>query len=180
MHDPQGYPYASLPLDDFLAAWRAKTIDYGSPFTMRTEFRQVEVVSEEDVIRRSIPEAIAWLAMERAVEVPDGTLGNGEAAEHLAALVESECSPELRGHLIYFAVRVGARRSADAASCLARIGYEEAAGIMARQARIIGALQHPLVVGDDSIAASHLRALAPTYQALRSAMEKHLKLLQAS
>ena len=46
-----------------------------------------------------------------------------------------------------------ARRAADAATCLARIGYDEAARTMACQARLIGALQHPLVVGDDTAAA---------------------------
>ncbi|CDZ49269.1 RADC family protein [Neorhizobium galegae bv. officinalis] len=49
MHDPQGYPFATLPLDDFLTAWRAETIDYGDPYTMRTDFRRVRVVQEDDV-----------------------------------------------------------------------------------------------------------------------------------
>lgn len=174
MHDPQGYPYASLPLDGFLTAWRAETIGYGSPFTMRTDFRQVEVVPEEDVIRRSIPAAIEWLAMENATEIPSGTVGNAEAAECLAELVETGCNSELRDHLVHFAVRVGARRVADAATCLARVGHDQPARTMAQQARLIGALQHPLVVGDDAAAATLLRALAPTYRELRSAMERHL------
>jgi hypothetical protein len=171
MHDPQGFPYVSLPLDDFMTAWRAETIGYGSPFMMRIDFRQVEVVPEEEVIRRSIPAAIRWLAMGGANGVPAGSLGNGEAAERLAELVGSGCAPELRAHLIHFAVRVGARRAVDAATCLARVGYDGAARIMAHQARLIGALQHPLVVEDDAIAASQLRALAPTYEELQSAME---------
>ncbi|WP_181874191.1 hypothetical protein [Marinitenerispora sediminis] len=35
VHDPQG-PYARLSLADVAAAWRADTIDYGRPHTVRT------------------------------------------------------------------------------------------------------------------------------------------------
>lgn len=78
MHDPQGYPFASLPLDDFMAAWRAETIDYGKPYTMRTHFRRVREVRDDEVIRASLPVAIRWLSMTHAHGFPDGTVGNDE------------------------------------------------------------------------------------------------------
>lgn len=171
MHDPQGYPYASLPLADFMTAWRADTLSYGEPYTMRTGFARLAAVPEAEVIRASIPAAIGWLSMAGAHRMPAASLGNGAAAEHLAARVEAGCEEGLRGHLIHFAVRVGARRAADAATCLALVGYEQAAAIAGEQARLIGALQHPLVVGDGAAAASALRALAPTYDRLRAALE---------
>ncbi|MFB9907659.1 hypothetical protein [Allokutzneria oryzae] len=171
MHDPQGHPYVSLPLNDFMAAWRADTVSYGTSYTMRTGFTRIVEVSEVDAIRASIPAAIAWLSMDGDHNMPPGSLGNGEAAEGLALLVESGCDRQLREHLIHFAVRVGARRIADAATCLARVGYAEAARIADEQARLIGAMQHPLVVGDDVAAAAALRALAPTYDKLRAALE---------
>jgi|GEM_PF-2339777 len=62
----------------------------------------------------------------------------------------------------------------NAATCLARIGYDEAARIAARQTRLIGALQHPMVTGDDDEAGSRLHALAPTYRTLLTALEEHL------
>jgi hypothetical protein len=170
MHDPQGYPYVCLPLDDFMAAWRAETINYGEGYTMRTGFSRLVEVSDVDVIRASIPAAIRWLSMAGDHDMPSGSLGNGEAAEGLATLIETGCDEELRGHLIHFAVRVGARRVADAATCLARAEYAEAARIAAEQARLIGSMQHPLVTGDDTAAAA-LRALAPTYDKLRAALE---------
>lgn len=170
MHDPQGYPYAVLPLEDFMAAWRAETIGYGEPFTMRTGFRQVAEVTEEDVIRASLPAATRWLSMAEAGEMPPGSLGNGEAAEGLAALIEQGADGELLEHLIHFAVRVGVRRAADAATCLHRIGRAEAAEIMTEQARHIGSLQYPLVAADDASAAAALRALAPTYERLLAAL----------
>nr|WP_245579078.1 hypothetical protein [Inquilinus limosus] len=171
MHDPQGHPYATLPVDDFLAAWRAETVDYATPFTFRTGFRQLRAVAEEEAVRASLPAAIRWLSMAEGRHLPAGTLGNGAAAERLAELIEAGGDPGLREHLIQFAVRVGARRAADAATCLARIGRGEAARIMDRQARLIGALQHPLVVGDAAAVAGLLRRLGPSYAELSAALE---------
>jgi hypothetical protein len=170
MHDPQGYPYASLPVEDFIAAWRAETIDYGEPFTMRTGFMRFSEVPEDEIIRASLPTAIRWLSMEGAHAMPPASLGNGEAAEQLASLIDRGCDDALRDHLVHFAVRVGARRLADGATCLARVGYAEAAAIMARQAQLVGSLQHPLATGADAPAAAALRALALTYDKLRSAL----------
>ncbi|ADB50824.1 hypothetical protein [Conexibacter woesei] len=176
MHDPQGYPYATLPLGDFLAAWRAETTDYGAPYTLRTGFERVADVSEVDAVRASVPAAIRWLSADlpadRARALPAGSVGNGDAAERLAALIEHGCEEPLREHLIDFAVQVGARRGGDAATCLARAGYPEPARIAAEQARLIGALQHPLAVGDGAAAAAVLRLLAPTYEQLREALER--------
>lgn len=172
MHDPQGYPYACLPLANFMAAWRAETLDYGSPYTMRTGFARIADVSEIDAIKASIPAALKWLSMIGNHQVPAGTLGNGEAAEALAQRIETACDDELRGHLIHFAIRVGARRAADAATCLERAGFDEAGRIAGTQARLIGSLQHALVTRDCASAATALRTLAPTYHHLREALER--------
>lgn len=166
MHDPQGYPYATLPLADFMAAWEARTLSYGTPYTMRTGFVRRRKVSEPDAIRASLPAARRWLSMKNVPSTPEGSLGNGAAAEALAGLVGGGCSKGLRAHLIHFAVRVGARRANDAAACLARIGHEKAAGIAAEQARLIGSLQYPLTMRDDATAAAQLMKLAPTYDRL--------------
>ncbi|MBW4718815.1 hypothetical protein [Saccharothrix obliqua] len=169
VHDPQGYPYARLPLTDFTTAWRADTVDYGRPFTMRADFVRREHVDPDDAIAATIPRAIAWLSGTR---VPPGVLGNGDAALALAERIGSGCDDSLREHLIHFAVRVGARRLADAAACLRRVGHDAAAAVAGEQARLIGALQYPLVTGDDTTAAHALRALAPTYEELRAALER--------
>lgn len=171
MHDPQGYPYATLPVAVFMAAWRAETVDYGRPFTMRTGFVQTRVVAEDDAIRAAIPHGIRWLAMRDAADVPPGTFGNGEAALALASMMEAGPDAALRDHLIHFAVRVGARRAADAATCLARVGRDGSAGIAWRQAKLIGALQYPLVAHDFPAAAAALRQLAPTYAELLAVLE---------
>ncbi|RSN54577.1 hypothetical protein DMH01_35200 [Amycolatopsis sp. WAC 04182] len=169
-HDPQGYPYARIPRADFAAAWRAETVAYGKPHTMRTKFVRHTAVDDEAAIVASLPRAIRRLSGENDGGLPPGTLGNGDAALALADRIASGGDPELRGLLIHFVVRLGARRTADAAACLRRVGRDEAAAVLTTQARLIGSVQYDLVVEDYARAAATLRTLAPTYEELRRAL----------
>ncbi|MEV3986138.1 hypothetical protein [Nonomuraea sp. NPDC049758] len=171
VHDPQGYPYATLPVDAFSEAWRGELIPYlEQPFRMRHSFTRRERVGPEEALRRSLPAGLAWLAGRTDVEVPPGTLGQAEAAERTAQLVEEELDPEVRTLWQAFAVRVGARRLNDLAACLASLGLDTGAAVAAEQGRIVGGLQAPLVAGDDMALAAGLRRLAPTYERLRTAL----------
>jgi hypothetical protein len=170
VHDPHGYPYAEVPVGDFMTAWRAETVSYGDPYTMRTGFAKVADVKDADAIRSIIPAAIDWLSMRAEVEMPPGSLGNGAAAERVAELVEAGAGDGLREHLMYFAIRVGARRLSDTADCLLLAGYDDAARIAAEQARLVGSLQYPMVTKDFPAAADALRRLAPTYDRLHAAL----------
>jgi mutator family transposase len=121
-------------------------------------------------LRRALPMAAHWLAGDAGLPVPPGSLGGAAALERLAELVETGLEPWQHAHLGYFAIRVGARRLADAAVCLAYIGENKAAGLADEQARLVGALQHPLVTGDRATVARLLRRLAPTYDQLRASL----------
>jgi len=170
VHDPEGYPYAQIPVGDFMTAWRAETIDYGGPYTMRTDFVKIAEVKDADAIRSIIPTALRRLAMHTDEPMPPGSLGNGEAAERAAQMIEAGAGDGLREHLIYFAIRVGARRLSDTADCLLLAGYPGAAAIAATQARLVGSMQYPMVAKDFASAATALRELAPTYDRLRAAL----------
>ncbi|SUA73167.1 Uncharacterised protein [Nocardia otitidiscaviarum] len=161
-HDPQGYPYARIELSDFLSAWRGDSVDYGQPYTMYTEFERTRVVGADEAVAACLPRARERLA------------GNGspDAARSLAAMLADGCPPGLRAHLTAFAVRVGARRTADAADCLRRIGYGGAAAVMVEQARLIGSLQQLLVSERDRAAAEVVGELASTYERLRAALHQ--------
>lgn len=174
LHDPQGYPYVRLPLDDFMNAWRDESISYGEPYTMRTRFTRVAEISDEDAIRATIPATVRWLSIDEDFAMPHGSLGNGSAAEELANLLESGSDTDLHEHLIHFAIRVGARRAADAATCLARVGNTEASLIAAEQSKLIGSMQHPLITGNSTAVAAGLRTLSPTYERLRMALASQL------
>jgi hypothetical protein len=170
VHDPHGFPYAEVPIADFLTAWRADTLTYGDPYTMRTCFEQVAEVSSADAIRSIVPTARDHLAQVTNEKMPPGSLGNADAAYRVAELIEAGAQDGLREDFIYFAVRVGARRLDDTARCLDLAGYPAAATIAAEQARLVGSLQHPLVARDYPKAAAALRELAPTYERLRAAL----------
>ncbi|MFD1366415.1 hypothetical protein [Actinoplanes sichuanensis] len=165
-HDPHGFPYATLPVPDFLAAWRADTIGYRDrPYTMRSGFDRVVAVRADAALRAALPGAAAWLRG-RDLPVPPGTVGGADGLYRLASQIDAGLEPSVRDHLIHFAVRVGARRLADAATGLAGIGLGPAAAIATGQARLVGSLQFDLVSGNDKAAAATLRRLAPTYSAL--------------
>ncbi|MFJ4480258.1 hypothetical protein ACIQVR_41515 [Streptomyces xanthochromogenes] len=68
------------------------------------------------------------------------------------------------------AIRVGARRLADAAHCLGLLKLPNAAAVASGQSRLVGGLQHPLVRGDDRARADGLRRSAPSYERLRTVL----------
>jgi hypothetical protein len=170
-HDPEGYPYATLPARDFLAAWRADTIAYKTtPYTMRSDFRRVREVTAEVALRAALPGAVAWLRGRDDRPVPPGTIGGADAARRLADLVADGLDADIHGHLAYFAIRVGAHRLTDAATTLTLIGEHWAAAVATRQARLAGSLQYDIVTEAYESAATTLRQLAPTYDELAAAL----------
>jgi hypothetical protein len=166
-HDPDGYPYVTLPAKEFAAAWRGNTIGYAeAEYTMRTAFRRVCDISPLDALRASLPRAVAWLDGQPG-QAPPNSVGSGAAALALAGLIEDGLAAGQRDSLVWFAVRVGARRLADAEYWLGQLGLTQAAAIAGTQAKLVGSLQYELVAGDDDVsAAAILRELAPTYAAL--------------
>jgi hypothetical protein len=142
-----------------------------SPQGRAADWRRDEAdVKDADAVRSIIPAAVERLSMHTDRQMPPGSLGNGGAAERVAEMIEAGAGDELREHLIYFAIRVGARRLSDTADCLLLAGYTDAAQIAATQARLVGSLQHPMVIGNFASAAAALRDLAPTYDQLCAAL----------
>jgi hypothetical protein len=169
-HDPHGHPYATMPPAEFAAAWRADAIAYPhAEYTMRAGFRRTRQVAALDALRAAIPAAITWLDGKPA-QAPPGSLGTSQAALALARLTQAGQAGDQREELAWFAVRVGARRLADAEHWLGQIGLHHAAMIAGTQARLVGSLQYPLVTGDDAAIAAIMRDLAPTYRQLRDVL----------
>ncbi|MFE9675347.1 hypothetical protein ACFYO5_14690 [Streptomyces sp. NPDC006259] len=177
-HDPHGHPWATLPMSDFLTAWRAEEIDYVErPFVLRSRFTQIRDTTAAQALRASLPGAVRLLeACESGV--PAGmspeSLGGGAGLERLADLVAQGLDEDIRGMMARFSVRAGTRRLSDAAVCLAGLGHAGPAEVLTRQARILGALQLPLITEDDAALEAGLRRLAPTYTELREALAKEL------
>ena len=171
LHDPQGHPWAALPEEVFLEAWKAEQIGYGQPYAMRTDFRRVREVKVPDALRALLPEAAKWAAG-RDLPVPPGTLGGRAGLERLAQMVEQDFNDGLRGMFIHFSIRGGARRKTYAAAALALIGETETAKVLQTQARVLGSLQYPAVQRDTSTLAAGLRELAELYDELVGQLER--------
>lgn len=171
MHDPQGHPYATLPLDRFAASWRAELVPWVSPpYVLRTGFVRDTDVTPAEALRSAIPAAVSWLSNRYDGELPPGTLPTAAGLERLAELTDAGLDPDVRDHLVHFAIRVGARRLNDAAVALTTIDEPRAAAVAQRQSRLLGSLQYDLVVADDAAAATTMRALAPGYDELADAL----------
>jgi hypothetical protein len=169
-HDPHGHPYATLSAEAFATAWRADSIEYPhAEYTMRTDFHRIREIAASEALRTSVPMAITWLNG-RPDQAPPGSLGGGEAALALADLAEAGLTDDQRQELMWFAVRVGVRRLADAEHWLGQIGLADAAVIAGIQARLVGGLQYPLVAGDNATVVKTMRDLAPTYRQLCQAL----------
>ncbi|WP_051393610.1 hypothetical protein [Glycomyces arizonensis] len=172
MHDPHGVPYATLPLNKFIEAWRADLVGWvDPPSVMRSRFVKVRDISTDDAFRESLPNAVRLLRNEFDAAAPPGAVGTTTGMERLAQMVEQGLPPNLHGHLVYFAVRVGARRLNDAAILLARLGEDRASKIAAGQARDPGSLQFDLVAGN---AAATIRRMAPSYDELAATLARSL------
>jgi hypothetical protein len=181
-HDPHGHPHATMPTRQFAASWRAETVGYHpEPYTMRANFRAVESVRPEEAFNRSLPAAVDWLARTVGGQSADsGALAGAAACERLANIVDSGLSLQQYHHLGYFGIRVGVRRLADTAILLDQIGAVTAAEIADGQARLVGAMQYPLIARDRTLLARLLRQIAPTYQQMYTAMADHVNAILQS
>ncbi|HLF07204.1 MAG TPA: hypothetical protein VI893_08555 [Thermoplasmata archaeon] len=139
MHDPEGFPFASIPSDDFLRAWQADRIDYKhEPFTMRSGFAKFADRSRKEMIERTLP-----LAKKNLEDDPGGprVWGGLRALHFLAEDLKGKVSQYLSGHLTWFAFPLAARRCADAAAVMSEMGKGEAASVLEEKARIFGEAQ---------------------------------------
>ena len=169
-HDLHGHPYATLPMDDFIGAWRADSIGYATePFTARGGFQRIRDVDAATSPRRALPVAARWLAGDAGLPVPAGSLGGEAGVERLAELIEAGL--ELAARPSWLLRDPRRRPPPSRRSHLPRLHREnKAAGIADAQARLVGALQHPLVTDQRTTVARLLRRLAPNCEQLRASL----------
>jgi hypothetical protein len=142
VHDPAGYPCAMISWEQFCTAWRADGISYRrGPYTMRHDFRRVRDIGREAMIQRTIP------LMRQNVMRASGheVLRGADALRTFAGDLRGRVPERVRGHLVWFALPLGARRCLDGAQFLAEAGLEGPAGNYQRQARLLGQMQSDAV-----------------------------------
>lgn len=143
MHDPQQYPFAPLPLEKFIEAWRAEKVDYGRrPYMQRSNFRQIELVSRQETINRTID--AAKINLKTSLGGPQH-FTSVEALEKMAEDLHSGVGEKMREMLVYFSLPLGARRCLDAAAFFQEAGLLEAASLLERKSRLYGRAQYHAV-----------------------------------
>jgi hypothetical protein len=163
VHDPRGYPFAAVPLEAMLTAWRTDTLAVTvEPYALRTDFRPVRDLDVPAALRRCLSVAAQRL---------DGA-GARAAVERLGEIVEAGVNTTQWFHLVDYMVGVGARRLCDASVLIGGIGCEAVAKVLDQQARLVGSLQYPLVRKDKMTALAAIRNLAPTYERLQEELTR--------
>lgn len=150
VHDPGGYPYATLPHAQLMQAWSAEGVCYGPnarplAYVSRSNFRAVEPVTWEEVLRRGLARMRELVRCESNGPI---AFSGPTAFRALADEIEAGQGPAMRGHLVWFALPLGARRSNDAAAFLRLCGEDAAAEVMAQKSRHYGAMVYPTVHQD--------------------------------
>ncbi len=141
VHAPKGFPYATLPLDQLLKAWRAERIAYlDEPFTMRADFHRLKDIGRQEMIARTLP-----LLRENIQRDPGGpeVYGSVRALRLLAETLRADAPDHLASHLLFFALPLAVRRKLDAQAFLAEEKQPEAADLLGQQARLLGQAQYP-------------------------------------
>jgi hypothetical protein len=138
LHDPAGYPYATVPVDDFVVAWQAENIIYGrKPFMMWSDLQLVDPVGLSQLIMRTLQ------ALHDHLETHgDKTAAHqgGNALRSLALSLRGDVTPKMSAHLLYFALPVAMRRLSDAAEFMEAAGKREIAQDMVQQAKLFSDL----------------------------------------
>jgi hypothetical protein len=161
VHDPTDYPFATLPLSDFMRAWQASDINYGPnarslAYVLRSHFRPVESLTQQNVLRRSV--ACLRETLQLSLTGP-GAFSGPLAFHRAAAIIRNGRGNELREHLFRFSLPLGARGCVDGAMFLSASGEQASAACLERKAELYGAALYNTVH-------RHWQALADQFEQL--------------
>ena len=140
LHDPQFYPYATLPIGELMQAWNATTVGYiESTYTLRHSFQESHKVSREQMLTSTLD-----VARKFQTDILDGPVAYAgvPAFEQVLVLLEQSPPPAFAGLLIHFALPIGARRSVDAMRFMQEAGAGELAKLYEDKAKLYGSAQY--------------------------------------
>ncbi|MBX5455357.1 MAG: hypothetical protein IRZ31_00525 [Thermogemmatispora sp.] len=146
LHDPQKYPYAWLPVRDFLQAWRAEKIGYPhAPFTLRMRFQAQERPAPERAVLIARTLSLIRAQLGQSFEGPVLYSGVAALKRLMVALQAERWSRSLERQLVGFVLPLASRRLLDAALFLSEAGLAAAATCLQEQALLCGRAQWFLV-----------------------------------
>lgn len=150
LHDPEGYPYASLPVEDLDLAWRAESIPYRRGYYRYwTSPVRVEQPTEEQLYERALQMFCSIYRRSEELATRENWVVGCEAILTGARKLRRNepLSEEEKCHMTHFALRLGARRALDYSAFFGK-RQESLSFLKLEQARLFGK-SHTLAVTED-------------------------------
>lgn len=136
LHDPDHCPYGTIPIPDFMQAWKAEKMRYGKrPYQFRSNFRQSEDLSRAEMMARCLPKIKEAIT---AADARPNVWGGPQAFQRVANRVKDGINDDKRGFLIHFALPLGARRSSDGARFVCEAGLNDLGAQLTERAKAYG------------------------------------------
>jgi hypothetical protein len=118
LHDPDGFPHVSLSFTALEQAWKAEAIGYrrGS-YRYWTAVQRREQPTPDEIFAQAVS-AFKTAYRQSAEIAANAGLACDDAAIHMCAerVRRGKVAPPLKGHLKFFALKLGARRALDFAA----------------------------------------------------------------
>lgn len=140
LHDPQLFPCAILPINEFLDTWNAKEIGYSThPYTLRFDFQNYLNLSLDETIDNHLHTVRQLMKQE---EMGGITYCGSEAFLKVAELVSGTTNLDFTNTLVNFCFPLGARRCIDGSNYFRKAKNNNAAVLMEQKAKLFGNAQY--------------------------------------
>lgn len=149
LHDPAGFPYVRLSLENLKLAWKAKDIPYGrGPYQYWHSIKRINQPTDEEIYENSIR---YFQQIYKETGKVGATIGAKTGTEAIASfcnkLENNEITEVAAGNLKYFVFQLGAKRANDFSAY-----FEKRNPVLARlkrkQSELLG-LCHSLAIEED-------------------------------
>jgi hypothetical protein len=158
VHDPQLYPYATIPTKNLLQALDGLRLGYvKNKYTMRFGFQLQQQKSRLEMIEQTLEKARSFV--QHASNGPV-LFGGKSAFERTASAISGGEMHASKGLLTHFSFPIGTRRSLDAAAFVAEQGASELSASFHQRGKHFGRAQFYATQGDWEVVTGILEELA--------------------
>ncbi|UNK16040.1 hypothetical protein MNQ98_15975 [Paenibacillus sp. N3/727] len=169
LHDPAGFPYVSLPLSEFVLAWKAECIiDRVFSYHYWAAPKRKDSPSEDEIFANAV-RYFQEIYQASASATPNSEVLYGkEAILRVVKRIKEEegLMPAEIAHFSYFAFQLGARRAMDYAEFLIK-NAPELAAIKEKQAKQFGRCHTLIVEKNFQVLADAMHELADMEEKFR-------------
>jgi len=167
LHDPAGFAHALLSRDDLATAWRADTIAYRrGHYRSWRHPRRIASPSADAIFDSAMDR---FRSLYRAAETRGGCIGRDAIVALAKAARENTLDQAQRGHLLYFALPLGAKRALDYVAFFERRS-PRLADLKRQQAEFFGACHTAMGAGTTEELGRRLDALAELEPEIKTAI----------